>query len=222
MNTELKAKIDEVAEAIQALSGMRESKTYNVKGGRTFIYEPTARQTYHGTYLNPFMVACRKKDEPYLWSDVIAEEKAVISINPLYRHNGTKEDVNVEISVCHWHSQVGEYPITKSYDAHVDAEVRRVVAEQSPTDYVKMDKIVCSVSCGRIVFRAKVLATAKERAIHNAVGKAMAAVLSFEPRDHSALAKRREDYHADTRAEHDAWVVGQREKQVHDLQKGIQ
>lgn len=214
MKAELRAKIDEIAAKVATIQGMKETPyaSDSAAGIRRFTYEPTSRYTYHGTYLNPFSVSCHKEGEPYLWTDEIGEERAVLSIAPLYRHNGTKEDVNVEVAVTHWHSQVEVLPISKWHNVEVEAEMRRIVSEQSPTDYMKDGYRVCSSTGGKRVFHQKVLATAKERAIQNALNKAMPFILSFVPRDHSAFVKRREDYPASTKQEHDDWAVAQRNK----------
>lgn len=214
MRAELRAKIDEIAAKVATIQGMKEIPQSPSSEGRYFVYEPTSRMSYHGTYLNPFSVSCHKDGEPYLWKDEVAEERAVLWVGPLWRHNGTKEDVNIEVAVTHWHSLVEELPISKWHNVEVEAEMRRIVSEQSPTDYMRDGFRVCVSTCGNRMFRTKVLATAKERAIQNAVDKAMSVILSFVPRDHSALAKRHEDYHKDTTDEHNRYIEELRERET--------
>jgi len=109
----------------------------------------------------------------------------------VYRHNGTAEDVSVEITATEWHTVVQPFPAKYDYDRKNPA-FARAVAEEAPVNYI--DEIEpLSVCCSGILRTriAKLKNTAKGKAISNAVEKAWAFCEAFVPRDHSAYAQDR-------------------------------
>lgn len=102
MNEQLKAKIEEVANAFREAGMSDLPYVNNVNGGTHLYLKETARTTYPGTYLNQFSVIGGKVDPCPLRTDEIATEKAEAVIEPVYRHNGSAEDVSIGIWFYPW------------------------------------------------------------------------------------------------------------------------
>ena len=208
MTDEMKKRIDAVAAFFAASPDFEETTSPMSNGTRTFRYKPTFRKTYHGTYLNEFSILGYERNEPQLWSDSFAMEYAGVSIYPVYRHNGTSADVTVGIDVYHNHATVGY--LKGYFSRKKDSRYAAIVAASSPTDYVKDDSYISVGGCGTRAYHGRIAKTAKDRAIANAVAKAIEAARAFVPRDWSGWARDPANYHADTRAEHETWCAERR------------
>lgn len=205
ISEQTRSKILEIVEEFKK-AGYIELENRIPPDGEHCLYLPSKRRDfYFGTYLNPFSVLPDEKREPgdpYLWSDKTAHEMAEVSVYPVYRRNGTAEDVSVGISVTEWHYGVRPYPA--EFERDVDRNgYGEIVRRESPFPYVDHPESLLSVcGSGRSVRVAKLRNTAGAKAVANAVKKAMAAVDAYVPLDHSAFEKDRKDYHPDTTAEY--------------------
>lgn len=201
----LKSRIDTVAAHFAGNPDFEEVRYLN-DTSRSFRYRPTYRKTYLGTYLNEYSLIDPREGKPLLWSDSNAEEYAEVTVYPVYRNNGTEADVSVGIAVYHCHSSVATLKgMYKFSDPDRTRRYAEVVAAESPFDYVAADLCLSPCTGGTRQFKAKIVKTAKGKAIANAVSKAMDCVTSFEPRDWSGMAKNPSDYHADTSKEYSEW-----------------
>lgn len=212
MNQNLKDKIAEIADRILKEDGMVEVDAgYCSNGNRKFRYTPTFRKTYHGTYLNPYSLPYKgdPADKPLRWSDEFATEEAYIIVGPLYRHNGTAEDVNAKLWVSHSHATISEHKECAIVGSERDADFIKAIKEQSPTDYLAKRQFVSGY--GKTAFSTRISGKAGAKAINNAVEKAMSAVREFVPYDHSALALNPSDYHESTDAVCNAWIKARKE-----------
>lgn len=162
------------------------------------------RETYLGTFLNGF--SCILPDEPELWSDERAYEYPEVQVSPVYRHNGAKEDVSLEVAFIGWHTSVREFPEKWKYDAEKPRYVE-AVRKGSPVNYLEEGVPLSVCTSGKQVRLAKLTAKSGAKAVANAVEKAVAACEDFVPNDHSKWAKDPRDYHPDTQAEHDRWMA---------------
>jgi len=212
MNEQLKAKIKEVADAFRSAGLVdRGHPNYDALGEVHLYLKETSRETYLGTYLNMFSVIDGKVEPCPLWSDETVEEKAEVVVGPVYRHNGSAEDVSVGVWFYPWHASVRPWPQKFKYEIENKPAYVKYVKEHSPFNYLDHpETLVSSSGWSKGERTAKFSKTAGKRAIANAVEKTMALVRTFVPVDHSKWAKDPKDYHADTTAEHNEWVKANR------------
>lgn len=182
MNERLKAKIEEAANAFREAGMSDLPYVNNVNGGTHLYLKGTARTTYPGTYLNQFSVIDGKVDPCPLRTDEIATEKAEAVIEPVYRHNGSAEDVSIGIWFYPWHASVRPWPQKFQYEIENKPAYAQYVKEHAPFNYLDHpETFVFSSGCSKGERTAKFSKTAGKRAIANAVEKTMSLVRAFVP-----------------------------------------
>lgn len=196
-----------VTDTIEKIAGIFASKGLvredSMNGVVCLVDPSTRKKTYLGTYLNPFCLIGHEDGEPYLWTDELAKEDAWVSISPVYRHNGTAQNVSIQICVTFAHSSVYKAPIHAN-DLRNPLFVE-MVKKESPTDYIARGYKLSASMCGEGTRIAKFRHDASDRVIGNAVNKAMEFIKTFVPRDNSQWEQSREDYHSDTSSEYRAY-----------------
>ena len=177
---------------------------------RTLVDPTTRKRTYLGTYLNPYSGRSCALDpkEPHLWTDNYALEEASIIVSPVYRHNGTEQNVSIAIAVQFTHTRVSKMEVFQhdlANKAYVD-----IVKAESPTDYISRGYTLEPFTSGMFTRIKKFRADASDRIVNNAVETAMETLKTFVPRDHSEYEQNPADYHADTTEEYQAYCRKQR------------
>ena len=160
-----------------------------------------------GTYLNSFSLPCEGEDpnKPLFWQDLIGYSGAVIKVDPVYRHNGTRYDVSISVSVDWYDAK--PYKWIPSPDFYKPAE-KAIVKAESPTDYISQGwkwSTNCCIKCDRLV---KVRADAlTDRKIANIVKKVKEALEGYTCPDYSHLEEDAALWHKDTSSEYSAWIA---------------
>ena len=178
--------------------------TQNCPNMKSLVYTPTRKRTYLGTYLNEFSLLTREKypGSPLLWSDAYAIEDAEVEVSPVYRNNGTDKNVSIQIVVYFHHSTVKKMTITQRDLDLWNLNLREIIKNESPTDYIARGYDLSPFTCGSSTRIKKFRADESYRVVNNAIEKAMEMLKTFVPRDHSEFEQNPSDYHADTSKEY--------------------
>ena len=203
-------RVDEIRQIFVEQGLVPEGYITPYSGNRKSLVDPTSRKNvYLGTYLNPFSLIDHKDNTPYLWSDVYAKEFGEVAVEPVHRHNGTEQNVSIQIIVSFVHSRVSKMTADKR-DLE-NGKLRELVKCESPTDYMTRGwtyHAFTGSSGNRI---AKFRFDASDRVVKNAVKKSMEYLKTFVPYDHSQYEQKHEDYHADTSAEYHAYKLAHKQ-----------
>lgn len=194
---DMKTRIENIAKMFEE-RGFKRLKKYlwNDKDSVLLMDPKTERYTYFGTYLNPFSIDSKRNGE-YLWTDDTIDEFVEIKIYPVYRHNGTKEDVSIGIDVIERHGNISIFK-SKWKSELKNPKLVQIVKDEAPFNYLEEEEplSVQNFSSGERV--AKLSPKAGKRSIENAVNKAIELAKRFQPKDWSSFEKDPKDYHKDT------------------------
>ena len=212
VNENTRKKIEEIVDLFKK-QGWKPKTKYQPANGACLIRDDLYKEFYLGTFLNSFSAMHWKEGDLLLWSDQKAYEYAAIEVKPVYRHNGTSEDVSIEISVHFCHDNVKVWPKKFDFDSTKSQEYVDLVKRLAPMNYLeKPETWTFNVGYSKPERVAKLRNTAKDRAINNAIKKAIDMASTFQPNDWSSFVKDRKDYHVDNTEEYNAWLAKQKQE----------
>ena len=168
-------------------------------------------EVYVGTFLNPFSVRRAKTNGGvYLWEDEIGRSGVTLEVEPVYRHNGTKENVSIRVTVLFHDAQPRNWLPKKEF--YKEEEIS-IIKRDSPTDYTEGERKTCWNVC-KMGFTGKVRAEGlTERKLKNLVRKVNEAADRFECPDYSGFEEDRANWHASTREEYERACAATRDPQ---------